>query len=170
MWRTLPRWLVGCVVVFALLLAIASLARVLGRWNGWRLTLTLDLAAAIALLAAIILHLRDRQRKAYIVALEKLHETALAIAASPGELQPLLDRLAAVARELLQMPTSRIMLLNDTRTAFRQVHCFGHTMMTGEVEFPVAQATGALECLRTGKPVVVTDILRDAGPTNPEMG
>lgn len=164
------RWIVSGVIVVGSVLLVVSLARVLGQGAGWQLTLTLDLLAAIALLVAVILHYRDRQRKAYIVALERLNETALAIASTPGQLQPLLDGLAAVARELLDLPTSRIMLLNDERTAFRQVHCFGHTLMTGEHEFPVSQATGAQECLRTGKPIVVEDVQRDPGPSNPQMG
>jgi GAF domain-containing protein len=164
------RWLAGCVIGIAMLLLAVSLARVFGRWTGWELTLALDLAAATTLLVAVVLHYRERQRTAYIVALERLNETALAIASSPGELQPLLDRLAAVARELLNLPTSRIMLLNAQRTTLRQVHCFGHTLMTGNVEFSIAQATGAQECLRTGKPVVVEDVTRDPGPSSPEMG
>src|SRR3954454_6063751 len=85
------QWAAVGAVALALILAAASLARVFARWTGWQLTLTLDTAAAIALIAAVVLRVRDRKRKAYIVALEKLNEAALAIASAPGELQPLLD-------------------------------------------------------------------------------
>lgn len=163
------RWLVACVVVLAFILAMISLARVVGRWTGWEITLTLDAAAAVALLAAVLLRFRDRQRGAYVVAMEKLNEAALAIASSPGELEPLLDRLASVARDLLNMPTSRIMLLKDDRQTFRQVHCFGHTLMTGNYEFTSTQASGAKECLRTGKPVVAEDMAKDPGQASPEI-
>ncbi|MBC7784085.1 MAG: GAF domain-containing protein [Burkholderiales bacterium] len=170
---TMPRptrWLAECAIgIGLLLLTAASLARVFGRWTGWEITLTLDAAAAVALLAAVMLRFRDRQRRAYVVALEKLNEAALAIASSPGELEPLLDRLAAVARDLLNMPTSRIMLLSEDHQIFRQVHCFGHTLMAGNYEFPIAQASGAQACLRTGKPVIVENVAQDPGASSPTI-
>jgi two-component sensor histidine kinase len=128
------------------------------------------LALSILLVAVVIyLALRhpDHRRRDHIAALERLSEIALAIASVPGQdLRPLLDRLAGAARQLLRMPMSRVLLLDeDHPSLIRVVHDFGmvsvNPIVQPRTEYQLDESPATDECMRTGKALLMSDSHRD---------
>jgi two-component sensor histidine kinase len=122
---------------------------------------------AVALIMYLALRFRDRRRRQHIAALQRLSEIALAIASVPGQdLRPLLDRLAAAARQLLGMPMSRVLLLDENQPRIiRVVHDYGLGAVDSQVrartEYHLDESPVTEECLRSGKAIIVTDAHRD---------
>ncbi len=151
-------------------------------------TATTELIASIALAAAtigsgalagaILLRRRNRHARAYIAALERLNDVALRIASSPGDVKPLLDRLASAARELLDLSMSCIALLEDDGKTLRQIHCAGvqhpHAdFATGEInadpDGPLFGWSAAKRCLESGKGIFAANVRRESGDFDPAM-
>lgn len=117
--------------------------------------------------------LRERRRRAYTRALERLGEISLAIASEPsssGGDGLLLDRLSAAAREQLGLPMSRVLLLDDARQHLVVVHTHGVRLGLDDpglvvgTRYRVCEEGKKMKCLERGEVVAVEDALRAPGP------
>jgi two-component sensor histidine kinase len=107
-----------------------------------------------------------RQTRAYLQALESMNEIATAISAKLGSGREVLDQLAALARQLLGMSRSGIVLMDEKGERLKAIAFAGDISEGVGTEFALADAPASRSCIESQRILFIEDIAKNTVPIN----